>query len=137
LLFVSLTCLQWYIRWEPFVFRAQPLDVNPLSHCQHTSKHCFLKSLGVPSLFEVPATFLGGFSWTGRQCFHTFVAWTQHLQLIRRSSKQVLVDLLIWMRDMPLLVHWKASLSCTKEHIEGLKPIGSPPLVRLIKTQLW
>jgi hypothetical protein len=34
-------------RQDPFVLRAQPLDVNLLSHCQHY-KYCFLKSLDVP-----------------------------------------------------------------------------------------
>jgi hypothetical protein len=35
LLFASVTCLQGYIRWDPFVLRAQPLDMSPLSLCQH------------------------------------------------------------------------------------------------------
>jgi hypothetical protein len=35
LLFASGTCLQGYIRRHPFVLRAQPLDMSPLSLCWH------------------------------------------------------------------------------------------------------
>jgi hypothetical protein len=41
LLFASVTCLQGYIRWNPFVLGAQPLDMSLLSLCRH-NKHCFL-----------------------------------------------------------------------------------------------
>jgi hypothetical protein len=33
--FASVTCLQGYIRRHLFVLRAQSLDMNPLSLCQH------------------------------------------------------------------------------------------------------
>jgi hypothetical protein len=50
LLFASVTCLQGYIRWAPFVLRAQPLDTSPLGLCWH-NKHCFLLiCLSVPYL---------------------------------------------------------------------------------------
>jgi hypothetical protein len=35
LLFASVTCLQGYIRWDPFVLGAQSLDMSPLSLCWH------------------------------------------------------------------------------------------------------
>jgi hypothetical protein len=31
---ISVTCSKWYIRKAPFALRPQPLDTNPLSHCQ-------------------------------------------------------------------------------------------------------
>jgi hypothetical protein len=41
LIFASVTCLQGYRRWGPFVLGAQPLEMSPQGLCQH-NKHCFL-----------------------------------------------------------------------------------------------
>jgi hypothetical protein len=62
LLFASVTCLQGYIRWDPFVLKAQPLDMSPLSLCWHNKTLIPAKLPQCPiSQLEIP-TFLGGLS---------------------------------------------------------------------------
>jgi hypothetical protein len=60
LLFASVTCLQVYIRWDPFVLGAQSLDMSLLSLCQHNKMFLPAKLPQCPvSQLEIPATFLG------------------------------------------------------------------------------
>jgi hypothetical protein len=58
LFFASVTCLQGYIRWDPFVLGAQPLDMHPLSLCWHNKTLLPANCLKSPvSQLANPATF--------------------------------------------------------------------------------
>jgi hypothetical protein len=57
LLSASVTCLQGYVRWDPFVLRAQPLDTSPLSLGQHNKMLLPAKLPQCPvSQLEISAT---------------------------------------------------------------------------------
>jgi hypothetical protein len=58
LLFSSVTCLEDYKRWDPFVLGAQPWDTSPLSLCQHNKilllaklPQCLISQLQIPAIF--------------------------------------------------------------------------------------
>jgi hypothetical protein len=59
LLFASVTCLQWFIRWDTFVLGAQPLDMSPLSLCWHNKTLLRAICLKSPVSQQPPTTFLG------------------------------------------------------------------------------
>jgi hypothetical protein len=53
----SITCLQGYVRWDPFVLRAQTLDSSLLGLYLHNKMLLPTKLPQCPvSLFEIPAT---------------------------------------------------------------------------------
>jgi hypothetical protein len=57
LFFASVTCLQEYIRWDPFVLRAQPLDTSPLCLFQHNKTLLPAKLPRCPiTQLEIPTT---------------------------------------------------------------------------------
>jgi hypothetical protein len=59
LLFASVTCLQGYIRWDPFVLRAHPLDISLLGLCWDNEMLLPANVLqSSVSQLEIPATLI-------------------------------------------------------------------------------
>jgi hypothetical protein len=79
LVFASVTCLQGYIRWDPFVLRAQSLDMSPLDLCQHNKMLPPAKLPQCPvSQFEIPAT-----TWLPKmRIANQTVPWLQDSQVV-------------------------------------------------------
>jgi hypothetical protein len=133
LLFASVTCLQEYIRWDPFILGAQPLDMSPLSLCQHNKALLPAKLPQCPlSQLEIPTTFLGN-SLPGLWRW-----WFVTSLVARRRSHQAPTDSLIqrgihphgklgWRPHMHNGTQWGAGTS------EGR---GAVP-VRLVRIQVW
>jgi hypothetical protein len=95
LLFASVTCLQWYIRWDLFVLRTQPLDRSPLGLWWHnkTLVPAKLPQYSV-TVLEIPATFLG-----------RLIAGTAEMVIYHLPCHQ---DASPWLLEDPTRCQWTA-----------------------------
>jgi hypothetical protein len=125
--FASVTCLQEYIRWDPLVLGAQPLDTSPRV-CASTVRCCFL--LNCLSVLYLSSWFLqhllGAHLGLQRWWFVTsFVAGVHPLTAGRRSHQASTG----WSRGGFVPVSWGEGLGGVGTYLEAW-------LIRLVRTQV-
>jgi hypothetical protein len=121
----SVTSLKGFIRWDPFVLRAQWTWVHWV--CTGTIKHCFLVSVSRVSV-GVPIILLGVAGIAEMVLSTSIVAGVCSPACLEKWSQQVPVDSLIWKGTYPPReLGWV--LSHTIEPSEAQEPVMGVPSI--------
>jgi hypothetical protein len=139
LIFASVTCLQGYIRWDLFVFRAQPLDTSPLGLCQHNKTLLPLNCLSVPYLsLRFPQHFLGDH--LGLQKWWLVTSLVTGVHPLDQWEKFIRSQWTAWSRGgicSPGELGWRPRIHNETQWGTGTNEGREASLIRLVRTQVW